>query len=308
VNMKNKVIAAVSLTLILGFIGFVIWDSITDPANKPDKTLNQEEQFEEMWRVIREVNIAEGQLTSVSVSSAGIVIVAGESFVSAYDSAMSRIWVTWMPVKINSLTVSGDTIYAAGNETINLLSISGKIIGEWGPYESESIITSVTAGKNYVAFADAGRKMAYVLKKDGELQRMVGQDGSHFIIPSPYFDVALDENDVLYTANTGYHRVEKWNDKGEVVSQFGEPGTAADAFAGCCNPAHFALIPQGVVTAEKGINRIKILDNNGQFIEYVSAVNNFTNSVPLDVASADGVIIYAAYPADSKLYIFKRKN
>ena len=306
--MKSKVIAAVSLILILGFIGFIVWDSITDPANMPDKSLTDDVQPEEMWRVIREVNVAEGQLTSVCVSSKGIVILAGDSFVSAYDSTMSRIWVTKMPVKINSVTVSGDTIYAAGNEIINLISINGKIITEWGPYESESIITSVSAGKSYVAFADAGRKMAYVLKKDGELKLMVGQDGSHFIIPSPYFDVALDENDALFTANTGYHRVEKWNKNGEVVSQFGEPGAAAEAFAGCCNPAHFAIIPQGVVTAEKGINRIKILDNNGQFIEYVSAVNNFTKSVPLDVASLNGVLIYAANPADSKLYIFKRKN
>ena len=306
--MKSKVIAAVSLTLILGFIGYIIWDSITDSANKPDNTLAQEEQPEEMWKIIREVNVAEGQLTSVSVSSSGLVILAGESFVSAYDSAMSRLWVTWLPAKINSVAVSGDTIYAAGNETIHLISLSGKLIGEWGPYESESIITSVSAGKTYVAFADAGRKMVYVLKKDGELQRMAGQDGSHFIIPSPYFDVVLDENDVLFTANTGYHRVEKWNETGEVVSQFGEPGTAANAFAGCCNPAHFAIIPQGFVTAEKGINRIKILDKSGQFVEYVSAVNNFTNSVPLDVAAVDGELIYAANPADSKLYIFRRKN
>ncbi len=84
-------------------------------------------------------------------------------------------------------------------------------------------------------------------------------------------------------------------------------GHAPGAFCGCCNPAHFAVIPQGFVTAEKGINRIKILDQNGDFVEFVSSQNNFTQSIPLDVASSDGKIIYAANSADNTLYIFKRK-
>jgi hypothetical protein len=67
------------------------------------------------------------------------------------------------------------------------------------------------------------------------------------------------------------------------------------------------LIPGGYITAEKGLNRIKILGSKGEFIEAVSFSNKFIPSVPLDVASADGSIIYAANPADSKLYSFKRK-
>ena len=90
-------------------------------------------------------------------------------------------------------------------------------------------------------------------------------------------------------------------------SYFGEPGTAPELFCGCCNPAHFALIPEGFVTAEKGINRIKILNKKGEFIEFVNSKNNFIKSVPLDLASADGKTIYAANPADSKLYVFNRK-
>jgi len=95
--------------------------------------------------------------------------------------------------------------------------------------------------------------------------------------------------------------------EGDLKSYFGEPGTAPGAFCGCCNPAHFSVIPQGFVTAEKGINRIKILDRTGKFIEYVSSKNKFMASVPLDLTSIDGKSIYAANPADSKLYIFTRK-
>ena len=117
----------------------------------------------------------------------------------------------------------------------------------------------------------------------------------------------MSGENLVFAANTGYRRIETWTVDGKKISQFGEPGTAPGAFCGCCNPAHFAVIPQGFVTAEKGINRIKILGPDGAFIEFVSSKNSFTASVPLDVASNDGMTIYAANPADSKLYIFKRK-
>jgi len=37
-------------------------------------------------------------------------------------------------------------------------------------------------------------------------------------------------------------------------------------------------------------------------------VNNFVPPLPLDIASTDGKVIYGANPADSKLYVFKRKD
>jgi hypothetical protein len=189
-----------------------------------------------------------------------------------------------------------------------VLDLKGKVLGEWGPFEDSSIITSITSNRKYVAFADAGNKMVFVLDKGGEVKKMIGQNDKQFEIPSPYFDVALDNEDNLFTANTGRHRVETRSIDGVVKSYFGEPGTAPGRFCGCCAPPHFALIPEGFVTSEKGINRIKILDKKGEFVEFVNSHNNFIKSVPLDLASADGKTIFAAYPADSKLYVFERKT
>jgi hypothetical protein len=119
--------------------------------------------------------------------------------------------------------------------------------------------------------------------------------------------VALDSDNTLFIANTGHRRIETRTIEGVFKSYFGEPGMAPGAFCGCCNPSHFILIPNGFVTAEKGINRIKILDKMGEFVEFVYSKNKFMASIPLDLASSDGKTIYAANPADSKLYIFTRK-
>jgi hypothetical protein len=42
-------------------------------------------------------------------------------------------------------------------------------------------------------------------------------------------------------------------------------------------------------------------------VEFISSVNKFTPSIPIDVASLDGKIIYGANPADSKVYVFNKK-
>ena len=149
--------------------------------------------------------------------------------------------------------------------------------------------------------------MLFILDKTGGVKKLIGQNDGQFIIPSPYFDVALNSDNTLFVANTGHRRVETRSIEGILKSYFGEPGTAPGAFCGCCNPAHFIIIPNGFVTAEKGINRIKILNKSGEFVEYVSSKNKFMPSIPLDLASADGNTIYAAYRADSKIYIFTRK-
>ena len=224
----------------------------------------------------------------------------------AVDNDLNALWDIKTDEKITALTVSGDTVFASTPETILLISTSGKIITEWGPYEGNSIITSVYSDKQFLAFADAGNKIVYILKKNGELHSMLGQAEEKFVVPSPYFDVALSEGR-LFVANTGHRRIETWTTDGKKLSQFGEPGTAPGAFCGCCNPSHFAVIPQGFVTTEKGINRIKILDRNGDFVEFVSSQNDFIPSIPLDVASADGKTIYAANSVNNTLYLFKRK-
>ena len=307
-NMKKKIYAIISLIIILTFIGYIIYDSISSvKIENPEKESGNTTGPSDQWRIEKEFQSTDGQLLSVAVSENGTIYLGGDSFLACYDESLSSKWNLKMPGKITAISVYGDTVFAASVENIFLVSNNGRMITEWGPYEANSIITSVSAGRKYIAFADAGSKRVFIIRKDGEVISMLGQGNDEFIIPSPYFDVALSGEDLVFAANTGYRRIETWIADGIKKSQFGEPGTAPGAFCGCCNPAHFAVIPLGFVTAEKGINRIKILGPDGAFIEFVSSKNSFTPSVPLDVASNDGITIYAANPADSKLYVFKRK-
>ena len=306
--MNRKLVTVLSVLVIIVFIGYIILDTakpletVKDESIKPVKN-----ELSDAWKISNEINAGGDSLKAVTVTSSGKIYVGGNSFVSCYDKGLGLLWTVKTPSAVTSLSNYGDSVFASTRAQILVMNPDGKILNEWGPFEDKSLITSVSANRRFVAFADAENKTVFILDKGGEVKKIIGQNDKHFIIPSPYFELVLDNMNNLYVANTGMHRIETYSIDGVLKSFFGEPGLAPENFCGCCAPAHFALIPQGFVTAEKGINRIKILNKKGEFVEFVNSKNSFIKSVPLDLASADGVTIYAAYPGDSKLYVFTRK-
>ncbi|MFN8210355.1 MAG: hypothetical protein U0T33_05235 [Bacteroidales bacterium] len=306
--MNRKTATILIIGVMLLFVCYIVYDvafrkeparTETSPAVSPEIPDN--------WRVSATIDPASGKVKAVGVMRNGNVIIGGDSFLACYDPASKMLRNIQTGKEVSSIATSGDTIFAATTETILLFNIDGKQFAEWGPYEDSAMITSVAVNNSYVVFADAHNKVLMLLDKKGNLKEMLGKSGEPFILPSPYFDVAIDQDNYIYVANTGRHRMEKRKTDGTVISMFGEPGTAPELFAGCCNPAHFTLIPGGIITAEKGINRIKILSRDGKFVEFISSVNEFVKSAPLDVASADGKIVYGAYQPDSKVFVFVRK-
>jgi hypothetical protein len=306
--MNKKTASVLAVLIILVFIAYMVYDTISPDVEKPsDKSGKAIPEHQDLWVVWKTLDPASGSLKAVTVSKEGSVFVGGDSWVGCYNNELNLVWNLITPKPVTSLSISGDSLFASTQETIIILSLKGEIKGEWGPFDNNTIITSVTANKAFVAFADAGNKIVCVLKKNGDMKSIIGKSNEPFIVPSPYFDVALTADNSLYIANTGNRRIEKRTIGGELLGYFGQPGTDPDAFCGCCNPAHFVVTGDGFVTAEKGINRIKVLNADGKFREFVSSENKFLASIPLDLAYADVETIYAANPADHKLYIFKRK-
>ncbi|HBH85922.1 MAG: hypothetical protein A2X05_01075 [Bacteroidetes bacterium GWE2_41_25] len=296
------------ILLLLVFIGYMVFDLTMKTEPAPEASLTEADTLiADQWIISKVFDPGKGRLNAVAVSVDGKIILGGESFVACYDSAFVLHWEYKTSMPVMALAFSKEKIYAVSGNIIEVLNLNGEKDEEWGPYGDRSLITSISANDTYVAFADAGDKMIYILDREGVVKHMAGQSEEPFIIPSPYFDVVLGTDNTLYVANTGKRRIERRNIDGTLLDFFGEEGTAPGAFCGCCNPAHFTVIPGGYITAEKGLNRIKILGSKGEFVEAVSFSNKFIPSVPLDIASADGSKIYAANPADSKLYSFKRK-
>ena len=306
--MNKKWTTLLVIVIILTFIGYIVFDLTVKKENaSTTATTVDSSGYTDNWVVSKIFEPGLGILKAVSTSGSGDIVLGGESFVSYYNSKLNVLWTLKTEKPVTAVTVSNDTVFASTMETILVISGKGKIISEWGPFEDSAIIASVSANKTFVAFTDARNKIVTLLDKKGIVKKLIGTSGEPFIIPSAYFEVNLTSDNTLYIANTGKHRIETRNIDGTISGSFGGPGISPGDFCGCCNPEHFTIIPDGFITAEKGINRIKILDKTGKFVEFVSSKNNFMPPLPLDIASPDGKVIYGANPADSKLYVFKKK-
>jgi hypothetical protein len=307
--MNKKLALYISLAIIILFILFIVYDTMTSDNIAIDQkavTLPDEQQ-EAMWEIAAELVTPYGDLKAVATTDRGVLI-GGDSFIALYNYDLKLLWDSLLSDPIRAIAAYGDTIYASTIETILLFTSEGEQIDEWGPFDDNSIITCVAANRDYVAIADAGDKVVFVLNKAGALVSLVGQPGNQYVVPSPYFDVSFSDDDFLVTANPGKRYIEFRTIKGEITSYFGEAGIALEYFCGCCNPSHFAFLPGGnLVTAEKGINRIKIVEPDGDLVELVAQPEKFTASVPVDLAVSKENLIYAANPVNSILYVYKRK-
>lgn len=307
--MNKRFASLIIIILIIILVGYIVVDVALKEKVKPDiPGIELNTGPADKWAVKRIFTPLHGQLNAIAVTNSSNIIIGGEPYIASYDTSFNLSWKYTTQMSVTAVAADYDKIYAASEGVIIVLNNRGEKIEEWGPFENNSMITSLSANEKYVAIADAGNKMIFILDKKGVVKKLIGQNEGQFVIPSLYFDVVLDSDNTLYVANTGYKRIESRSIEGKLLSYFGEPGIAPEAFCGCCNPSHFIRIPEGFVTSEKGINRIKIINGSGEFVEYVSSINKFMASVPLDLASSDGRIIYAANPADSKIYIFTRIN
>ena len=74
---------------------------------------------------------------------------------------------------------------------------------------------------------------------------------------------------LLRVVNPGMHRIEAYTPDGDLESFWGRRVDGIEGFCGCCNPANIAILPDGrIVTAEKGIPRVKVYHGRGQFVAW----------------------------------------
>ena len=217
---------------------------------------------------------------------------------------------------------SEDRLFVGFKDYLAVYKSDGTLEKRWGRLPSPAVITSIAIGPSEVFVADAGNRAVVRYDLDGRQIGVIGkkdlsQKKSHFVIPSPYFDVALGPGDLLWVANTGQHQLEAYTMRGERENAWGESSMGIKGFCGCCNPAHFAMLPDGrFVTTEKGLARIKVYSPKGEFESVVAAPKDFpqlldsnkANSTGMDVAVDEQGTVYVAEPFTGKIRRFIKKG
>ncbi len=203
------------------------------------------------------------------------------------------------------------TLLVALDRTWLEFSADGRDPTEGPTLSSSSRITSIAATTGHVWLADVGERLVWVFDRSGALRAQIRGAESHgFVLPSPHFDVAPAGPDRAWIVNPGELRVELWTVEGIRQRHWGQPGMNIERFCGCCNPTDITVLPDGsIVTAEKGVVRVKVHRADGALESVVAAPEQFAaDTVGLDLAADAVGRLYVADPVRRAVRVFEQRR
>lgn len=216
------------------------------------------------------------------------------------------------PARAVGVARDGD-VFVSLRDHLEVFSAKGGRKAAWDAPDKKAWLTGIAVADEAVFVTDAGNRVLLRYDRAGRLMARLGRkdkerDIAGFIVPSPFFDVALGADGLLRVANPGRHRVELFTQEGDFELAWGEASMGIKGFCGCCNPIHLALLPDGrVVTAEKGLPRVKVYGAHGDFETVVAGPESFPENAKTCAAKGLGDCtqggLDAAVLADGRIVI-----
>lgn len=305
--MKNKGIITFLLILAVVIVAVIVGDYVSDRPNrsKPNPYAYEVDEFKTVdpelihYKEIKNFRFGLEEPVSIAVFDDKIYI-AGDNRLKVIDLTGALLNDFTLPGKPQTVEVLGQTVYIAIDNQILVYDQQGNLQNEWESLDANSLITAIAATENDVFVADAGKRKVIRYSKDGEIQNEFDGKAEEgvlhgFIIPSPCFDLDINDIDELWVVNPGLHALENYTYNGNLRSHWENTSMRPEGFSGCCNPSHFTFLNDGrFVTSEKGLVRIKTYKRSGEFEGVVAEPAKFVDQgrAP-DVAADSQNNIYA---------------
>lgn len=240
-----------------------------------------------------EIPTGMSEVRALAVGPDDRIYVAGDRAIHVFDPGGGRRSEIALKDEPRCLAVGGSKhafpgrVYVGMGRYLQALNAEGTPETPWDNLGEKALLTSLAVAEQDVFAADAGNKIVWHYDTSGKLKGRIGarRDASKtpgFVVPSPYFDLAITPDGLLRVVNPGLRRIEAYTFDGTMKRSWGRSAPALDGFFGCCNPVHLAVLADGrFVTAEKGIHRVKLYSPRGEFVCVV------TGPEQLDVVAAD---------------------
>ncbi len=181
-------------------------------------------------------------------------------------------------------------------------------------FGERSYITAILPVGEEIWLADSGQRIVHRFRQGVLAGHIAAKDPAAgypgLIVPSPCVDLAETAAGDILLNNPGQLRVEIWSPQGYLRKAFGEPTMANEGFAGCCNPVAIACLPDGrIVTAEKGLGRVKIYTADGTWQENVAAPPLLSQGGNMfDIATSKKGEIFVLDARKKKIFVFAELN
>lgn len=214
---------------------------------------------------------------AVAVGPDDRIFVAGDKAIVVFDADGKKLKTIKLESEPRCLAVgraehvSPGRLYVGMKDHIEVFDTDGRQLSVWKRPSDRTVLTSIAVSEEDIFAADAGSLVVWHYDHNGKVIGQIGKrDASRdipgFVVPSAYFDVAIAPDGLLRAVNPGLQQIEAFTFDGHLELSWGKRGLGIDAFCGCCNPSNIAILSDGrVVTAEKGIPRVKVYSPTGKF-------------------------------------------
>jgi hypothetical protein len=197
------------------------------------------------------------------------------------------------------------TFYLGFREHVETYSGQGQRMAQWPRAGAKSRLCSVAVSGQDIYVGDAGQRVVLRYDVSGNVVGYIGQKDPArkipgLVMPSPHLDVVVGPDGLLRVTNPGRRSVEVYDALGNLKASWGASGLDVTGFSGCCNPTDLALLADGlVVTAEKGIPRVKVYSGAGAFESVVAPPDALSaTAAGMDLAvDAQGRVLVLDPPA-----------
>lgn len=291
-----------------------------------------------LYRLSRQWAANVGRPVGVAVDPKQRIYVAGQTGVQVFDHTGTVLGQWELKESVRCIAAAPadhcrpGAIYLGYSGRVEMRTDKGEPFGGWALPTPQAEPTSIALSQKEIFVADFAAKCVYRFDADGRLLGQIGKSDpargyTGLIMPSPYCDVAVDSEGLVWVANPGLRRLEAYRSGDGRLERFwgGQNLQGPAGFFGCCNPAHFCILPDGrFVTAEKGRLRLKVYGPDGDWEGWVispsewqklAESNRVDNEaakpehwteriVAADLAADSQGRIVVLYLANSKVYLF----
>ena len=215
------------------------------------------------------------------------IVVAHPNSIVVYTAEGEPVQPLWEHVGLH--TISGST-------WIRPFPLLGTgVLGSEGLVDIKSLVLT----QDYLFAADSGNRLVYRFEDQVQWWNVsrIGVGTGFSEVDFDWLETSFDgfvvyaapitmtycsQNDLLYIANPGRHRVDVFTQDGVYRPDlsWGEPSGSLSGFAGCCNPIDLAVLDDGrILTVEKGISRVKVYRTDGG-LDTVAAGSDILDRFP----------------------------
>lgn len=318
--MRKKLFLSGSLLLLLAVLLFMVWDIFFNRnegnINPHAYNLDEIRSGDTSRPVYAEwKNFPAGMdiPRCLAADPQGFLYLGGNRTVAVFDSAGRKLREFRVGGEVTAITTGDDgTIYLALTDHPAVFDRNGRLLAEWQPAGDCALITSLAITGEELFAADAANRVVVRYSPQGRPDLRIGQKDPErnipgFVIPSAYFDLAAGAPGEIWVVNPGRHLFHRFTREGELKTSWGVSSMRMEGFCGCCNPSNFAILSDGsFVTAEKGIERVKLYWPDGTFRGLVAGPDSFIEGTRgLDPAILPGDRIALLDPEKKLIRIFQ---